>query len=133
MPEEGIDPLLQLEIQESQSPYFSMFMEPRNRFQGMKSASLFSLAGRYDNPIPTRFLAPVDCLKIPAQASIFWSVGPHKWNILLPSGLFYSSFALSGPFLFRIIMVLPRNGGFCNRCVIKQLKSVFVIFSKMQH
>ncbi len=27
------------------------------------------LAGRYDNPIPTRFLAPVDCLKIPALAT----------------------------------------------------------------
>ncbi len=26
-----------------------------------------ALAGRYDNPIPTRFLAPIDCLKIPAQ------------------------------------------------------------------
>jgi hypothetical protein len=25
-----------------------------------------SLAGRYDNPIPPRFLAPIDCLKIPA-------------------------------------------------------------------
>jgi hypothetical protein len=24
------------------------------------------LAGRYDNPIPARFLAPIDCLKIPA-------------------------------------------------------------------
>ncbi len=33
----------------------------------MNSASLCSLAGRYDNPIPTRFLAPIDCLKIPAQ------------------------------------------------------------------
>ncbi len=38
-------------------------MEPRNRFQGMNSASLYSLAGWYDNPIPTRFLAPIDCLK----------------------------------------------------------------------
>ncbi len=27
-------------------------MEPRNRFQGMNSASLCSLAGRYDNPMP---------------------------------------------------------------------------------
>ncbi len=27
-----------------------------------------SLAGRYDNPFPTRFLAPLDCLKIPAQS-----------------------------------------------------------------
>jgi hypothetical protein len=26
-------------------------MEPRNRFQGMNSASLCSLAGRYDNPV----------------------------------------------------------------------------------
>jgi hypothetical protein len=42
-------------------------MEPRNRFQGMNSACLCSLAGRYDNPITTRFLAPLDCLKIPAQ------------------------------------------------------------------
>ncbi len=43
------------------------FMEPRNRFQGMNSASLCRLADRYDNPIPTLFLAPIDCLKIPAQ------------------------------------------------------------------
>jgi hypothetical protein len=40
-------------------------MEPRNRFQWMNSASL---AGRYDNPIITRFLAPIDFLKIPAQS-----------------------------------------------------------------
>ncbi len=52
-----------------QSQYFLTFMEPRNRFQGMNSASLFSLADRYDNPIPTRFLAPIDCLKILAQAT----------------------------------------------------------------
>jgi hypothetical protein len=32
----------------------------------MNSVSLCSLAGRYDNPIPTQFLAPTDCLKIPA-------------------------------------------------------------------
>jgi hypothetical protein len=41
-------------------------MEPRNRFQGINSASLCSLAGRYDNPIPTRCLALIDFLKIPA-------------------------------------------------------------------
>jgi hypothetical protein len=29
-----------------------------------------SLAGRYDNPIPPWFLAPVDSLKIPAQKNI---------------------------------------------------------------
>jgi hypothetical protein len=41
-------------------------MEPRNRCQGINSASLYSMAGRYDNPIPTRCLAPIDFLKIPA-------------------------------------------------------------------
>ncbi len=46
-------------------------MEPRNLFLGMNSASLCSLAGRYDNPIPLRFLAPIDTLKIPAQRFIF--------------------------------------------------------------
>jgi hypothetical protein len=45
------------------------FMEPRHRFQGIFSANLHSLADRYDNPFPTRFLAPIDCLKIPAQMS----------------------------------------------------------------
>jgi hypothetical protein len=36
----------------------------------MNSTSLCSLAGRYDNPIRTRFLAPIDCLKI--QLSILF-------------------------------------------------------------
>ncbi len=44
-----------------------LIIEPRNLFQEMNSASQSSLAGRYDNPILTRFLAPKDCLKIPAQ------------------------------------------------------------------
>jgi hypothetical protein len=35
----------------------------------MNSSSLCSLAGRYDNRIPTRFLAPIDFSKIPAQNS----------------------------------------------------------------
>ncbi len=34
-----------------------------------RTASLCGLAGRYDNPIPTLFLAPIDCLKIPALAT----------------------------------------------------------------
>jgi hypothetical protein len=42
-------------------------MEPRNRFQGMNSTNLCSLAGRYDNPFPPRCLAPIDSLKIPTQ------------------------------------------------------------------
>ena len=32
------------------------------RSLGIDSASLGSLAGRYNNTIPTRFLAPIDCL-----------------------------------------------------------------------
>ncbi len=51
-----------------------MFMGLRNWFQGMNSASLCSLAGRYDNPIPPRFLAPIDFLNIPAlQGQPNWS------------------------------------------------------------
>jgi hypothetical protein len=34
---------------------------------GIDATSLCSLAGRYDNLITTRFLASIDCLKIPAQ------------------------------------------------------------------
>jgi hypothetical protein len=45
-----------------QSPYFLMFIGPRNWFQGMKSATLCSPAGRYDNPIPPPFLAPIPAL-----------------------------------------------------------------------
>ncbi len=44
----------------------------------MNSASLCSLAGRYDNPIPTRFLAPIDFLKIPAQESMEFCL-PELW------------------------------------------------------
>ncbi len=50
-----------------QGRYFQTFKEPCNRFQGFDSASLCRLAGRYDNPIPARFLAPTYCFKIPAQ------------------------------------------------------------------
>jgi hypothetical protein len=46
---------------------FIAFKEPKNWFQEINYASLCSLAGRYDNSIPTRFLAPLDCSKIPAQ------------------------------------------------------------------
>jgi hypothetical protein len=33
-----------------------------------QESSLCSLAVRYDNPIPPRYLAPIDSLKIPARA-----------------------------------------------------------------
>ncbi len=65
------------------------FTEPRNRFQGMNSVSLCSLAGRYDNPISTRCLAPIDCLKIPALAARYdkqgCRTGPQAGNRFLGS------------------------------------------------
>jgi hypothetical protein len=54
-------------------------MEPRNRFQGMNSASICSLAGRYDNPFPTRCLAPIDFLKIPALSGRFDNPIPARF------------------------------------------------------
>jgi hypothetical protein len=49
---------------------------PRHQFR----QPMYSLAGRYDNPIPTRCLAPIDFLKIPALTfafqNIFQKVGP---------------------------------------------------------
>ncbi len=31
------------------------------------SLTIRALAGRYGNPVPTRFLAPIDCSKIPTH------------------------------------------------------------------
>jgi hypothetical protein len=59
--------------------FFNFLKEPKNLFQGTNSARLCSLAGRYDNPIPTRFLAPIDCLKIPELE--FHDVISHRKKI----------------------------------------------------
>jgi hypothetical protein len=53
--------------------FLNVYGAQESQFQGMNFASLRSLAGRYDNPIPTRCLAPIDCLKIPAQYSAQYS------------------------------------------------------------
>jgi len=50
---------------------FKLLRRAKNQFQGTNSARLCSLAGRYDNSIRTRFLAPKGCLKIPAQENNF--------------------------------------------------------------
>jgi hypothetical protein len=39
---------------------FLNFKEPQYPFQGINSTRLYSLSGRFDNPIPTRFLVPID-------------------------------------------------------------------------
>jgi hypothetical protein len=56
-------------VQGSLSPNFFTSKAPRNRFQGINSTSLCSLAGRYDNPVPSRFLAPIECLIIPTLST----------------------------------------------------------------
>jgi hypothetical protein len=47
------------------------------------------VVGRYDNPIPTRFLAPIDCSKIPAQTSLekykMGHISKEVANTLLPA------------------------------------------------
>ncbi len=50
-------------------------------------ASLCGLAGRYDNPIPYRFLAPIDKSKIPAQRFFEINLMGHSWldSILGPN------------------------------------------------
>ncbi len=45
----------------SRGGIFKLLRSPR-----IDSAILCSLAGRYDNPIPARFLTPIDCYKIRA-------------------------------------------------------------------
>ncbi len=45
----------------------------------MNSACLCSLAGRYYNPLPPRFLAPIDSLKIPALNAHYHVRGGYKW------------------------------------------------------
>ncbi len=50
---------------------------------GIDSASLCSLAGRYDNPIPIQFLARIDCSKIPAlviQADMYKRYVCRIWD-----------------------------------------------------
>jgi len=64
-------------------------MDSRNQFQAIESAWLCSLEGRYDNTIPTRFLAPIDCYKIPAQV-----VAEEQTTVLFLIEKIYGRFAL---------------------------------------
>jgi len=66
---------------------FQVFKEPRNRFHGIDSASLYvcSLAGQYDNPISARFLALLDISKITAQREARGLGESTPWNRFLGS------------------------------------------------
>ncbi len=76
------------------SPYFLTFRETRNRFQGINSANLCTLAGRYDNPISTWFLDPIDRLKIPAL-KLWICKADRMENWSLPIGRNSQRFAYS--------------------------------------
>ncbi len=54
-----------------QSPKFKHSRSPRFDYKEpiLPGCVLCSLAAQYDNPFRTQFLAPTDCLKIPAQAT----------------------------------------------------------------
>ncbi len=54
-------------FQKCRARIFELLRIPR--IQGTNSARLCSLVGRYYNPTPTRFLAPIDFLKIAALVS----------------------------------------------------------------
>jgi hypothetical protein len=65
-------------------------MEPRNRFQGMNSASLCSRAGRYDNPLPLRCLAPIASLKFQLYSS-YRPARLHRLAKSIPRNRFLAS------------------------------------------
>jgi hypothetical protein len=50
---------------------FKLLRSPRIDSKEPITVGRVALTGRYDNPVPTRFLAPIGCLKIPAQFQ-FW-------------------------------------------------------------
>jgi hypothetical protein len=55
----------------SEPRIFKLIRSPRIDSKEPIPSGCVALAGWYDNPIPTRFLAPIDCLKISALSSYF--------------------------------------------------------------
>ncbi len=80
-----------------------MFMGPRNWCQGINSASLCSLAGRYENPIPPRCLAPIDFLKIPALAG--------RYDNPIPTQFLAPTDCSQIPILQNMVYNMVRGGG----------------------
>ncbi len=58
------------------SPAMGRGIDSRNRVWNWV-AKLHRLAGRYDNPRPTWFLAPIAGLKLPLRRVERWKVGPN--------------------------------------------------------
>ncbi len=76
------------------SPNYKTFK--KTTFQGINSASLYSLAGRYDNPIPTRFLAPINCLKCQ-----LWALPVDHLSLSVFVDKLFASLHFSYPLFFR--------------------------------
>ncbi len=113
---------------------------PRNWFQGMNSASLIcSLAGRYDNPIPPRFLAPMDFLKIPAlnmYRKLYWL---SIFYLSFPAPLIQIKeplpiFVTSHPYLSHKACSKSSNGmKICNFCFYYFFQFGCFLFSVMKN
>jgi hypothetical protein len=58
---------LPLRIRADRARNFKRLWSPEIDSKEWIPAAYVALAGRYDNPIPPRILAPIDSLKIPAQ------------------------------------------------------------------
>ncbi len=71
-----------------------------SRLCPFKEPDLCSLAGRYDSPILTQFLAPIDCSKISAQ-SILLSLKFAPAHPYLPPSAYIGK---KGDFIFSIIL-----------------------------
>ncbi len=56
---------------------FELLRSPEIYFKESIPPAYYSLAGRYDNPIPTRFLAPIHYSQIPAQYVYNVTMGVH--------------------------------------------------------
>ncbi len=52
---------------ETETVFLNFYKSLKIWSAGIDAANLCGLAGRCDNPIPTRFLAPMDCSTVPAQ------------------------------------------------------------------
>ncbi len=81
----SLNPLSLLRLCRSNSTNFrTIYGRFRNRVEiGMpyRPGRLHRRTGRYDNSVPTQFLAPVDCFKIPAQKEVIYeSVKTSFWQ-----------------------------------------------------
>jgi hypothetical protein len=112
--------------------YFYTFKKPRNRFQVINSASP---AGRYDNPIPIRFLAPIDRSKSSALGVLFlYKCAPikkRKKYVLLYCNLgevIRSRCSMFHIELSLLLLPVPCSGSY-TALIVKKAICFFICFS----